>query len=370
MPSVESAYKMPTSNARRLAAEGLPSYGSLFSLGRNATKTCSGEVAAQSAFNPDDPERLQGREDGSSPSKLKALIFNMQKFSLNDGPGIRTVVFFKGCPLRCRWCSNPESQLRKPQIQWEPRSCIHCHHCEELCPRSAISFIETSGKERIRIDEGRCNACGRCVIECPKGALSCRGVWRSVDDVLQFVAQDKVFYEESGGGLTLSGGEPLLWPEFCCALLGAASAQGIDSCIETTAYADPQVFRRVASCLDHMFIDMKQANSSYHRAATGVSNELIKANTSWAISSGKDVTLRLPVIPGFNDSREDAEAFCGYLKDVGATRVQILPFHQYGEAKYEELGYDYELAGMRSLHAEDLSDFQRIFIEHKLDAYF
>ena len=295
-----------------------------------------------------------------------ARVFNIQKFSLNDGPGIRTVVFLKGCPLRCRWCANPESQLRRPQIQWERRSCRHCGRCAAVCPKGAVALVEGG----IRIDPERCDACGLCLDGCPGHALNRAGMRRTVADVLDVCLQDDPFYQQSGGGVTLSGGEPLVWPEFCVALLGRLRDRGIDTCIETTALAAPQTFDRVAALLDHMLIDMKHWDPARHKAGTGVGDGLILANTSRAIAAGRDVLVRIPVIPGFNDSPEDARGFCRRLREVGASRVQLLPFHQFGESKYETLEYDYDYAGVPSLSEAALEGYRQVFLGEDIDAFF
>lgn len=295
-----------------------------------------------------------------------ARVFNIQKFSLNDGPGIRTVVFLKGCPLRCRWCANPESQLRRPQIQWERRSCRQCGRCAAVCPRGAVALTA----DGIRIDPERCDACGDCLGGCPGHALNRAGMRRTVADVLAVCMQDEPFYQQSGGGVTLSGGEPLVWPGFCVALLSRLRDQGVDTCAETTAFASEKTFDEVTALLDHVLVDMKHWDPARHEAGTGVGDERILANTARAIAAGKDVLVRIPVIPGFNDSPGDARGFCGRLRDVGASRVQLLPFHQFGESKYETLEYDYDYAGVRSLSEAALEGYRQVFLGEGIDAFF
>lgn len=245
---------------------------------------------------------------------LEAHICNIQKFSLHDGPGIRTVVFFKGCPLRCAWCANPESQEK------------------------ALASLPAA--------EG----------------FSLGGERKTLAQVLAACLQDKPFYEESGGGVTLSGGEPLLWPEFALALLQALHGEGIHTALETTGFADPAVFQEVTNETDLLLFDMKHWDAARHKQGTGVDNSLPLANMKWAIAAGKEVLPRIPVIPGYNDSLEDAAGFCRRLAEVGAKRAQLLPFHQFGEKKYSLLGRDYAYAGVPALHQEELEPFRQEFL--------
>ena len=232
----------------------------------------------------------------------KALVFNIQKFSLNDGDGIRTVVFFKGCPLRCRWCSNPESQA-----------------------------AENTG-----------------ILD---------GEWKSIREIVSICLQDRDFYEESGGGVTLSGGEATLQSEACLALLKALKAEEIHTALETTGFCRKEVFDEIISYADLLLFDIKHYDEKKHLEGTGVSNFLCFENMKRAIRSGKRVIPRLPVIPGFNNSPADADGFCAKLKEAGAKEVQLLPFHQFGESKYEKLGKEYHYKDVPALHPEDLKDF-------------
>lgn len=297
---------------------------------------------------------------------LLGLIFNIQKFSVNDGPGIRTTVFIKGCPLRCRWCANPESQLPRIQILQDRKKCLNCHHCLEICPKQAISLAGT----QLKWNPLTCTGCLQCVSECPQQALSHTGEWKSVEEVLHLCLQDRDFYEESRGGVTLSGGEVLSSPNFAIALLTALQQQGIHTAIETSGYAAESVFRAVIAHTDLLLFDMKHWQPAHHKAGTGVSNKRPLSNMRLAIASGKDVLPRIPVIPGYNDQLNDAAGFVQQLKDVGASRVQLLPFHQFGQNKYQQLGQDYTYTDIPALHREELIPFQQIFISHGIDAFF
>jgi len=297
---------------------------------------------------------------------MKALIYNIQKFSLNDGPGIRTVIFFKGCPLRCEWCSNPESQSTKIEILWNKEKCISCATCEKVCPQKAILF--SSGNVFIR--KNLCDACGICVKNCPGQALSSAGAWKTVEEVLQICRQDLPFYEESGGGITLSGGEPLLFPDYAIALLSVMRAEGVHTAMETSGFAPLDIFESVAAHLDLVLFDMKHWDENMHIQGTGVSNQLILENLKWIVDSDVKVIPRIPVIPGYNDSKDDAEGFSKQLLEVGLSEVQLLPFHRFGDKKYESLGLDYLYSDIPPLHAERLGGYQKIFLKNRINAFF
>ena len=293
-------------------------------------------------------------------------VFNIQKFSVNDGPGIRTVVFFKGCPLRCRWCANPESQKVVPQVLWDPRKCGHCRHCVESCSHGEIS--ERDGA--IVVDETRCADLDEIVRLCPHHALYREGEYRTIEDILQVVLQDEMFYEESGGGITLSGGEILAQPAFAADLLKAAREKGLHTCIETTGYGDEQAFLQILEYTDHVLIDFKQADPEKHRLGTGVANEKILRNIKHVIASGKPYVIRIPVIPFFNAALEDAREMAAQLKKMQAEKVQLLPFHQFGENKYTSLHQDYAYADVPALHEEELRDYLQVFADAGLDVFF
>lgn len=302
----------------------------------------------------------------SANENKSGIVFNIQKFSVNDGPGIRTVIFFKGCPLRCSWCANPESQLAKPQILWNSQKCIHCHHCLDICPNAAVSLNEND----IFFNPHKCSNCQRCVSDCPQNALETDGYSITVKKVMDIVMQDLVFYEESGGGITLSGGEILSQPDFAIELLLAAKQQNLHTCCETTGFAKPELFRKVMEHVDYILFDVKHWCEKIHQLGTGVSNELPLANLKYAIDAGKEVLPRIPVIPGFNNSSEDAIKLAQTLHLAGAARCQLLPFHQFGENKYHLLNYSYKYENVPSLHREDLQEYLQIFRNMDIDAFF
>jgi pyruvate formate lyase activating enzyme len=271
---------------------------------------------------------------------MKGLIFNIQKFSLNDGPGIRTVVFLKGCPLRCAWCSNPESQNSSMEIIRDSQKCTRCLKCLQICPESSISK-DFSGS----VADSRCSYCGKCVEECPTGALSIQGKYSDTDEIIKTVLQDLPFYEESSGGVTLSGGEVLFQPQFSIDLLKKLKLQGIDTAIETSGYASSSVFEEIADLCDHILFDMKHWDMVRHFEGTGVSNSTIISNMRNSVQKGRDLLIRIPVIPQYNSDLHDAEMFSHRLVEYGIDKVQLLPFHQFGENKYILSGKNYKYRG-------------------------
>lgn len=297
----------------------------------------------------------------------KGLVFNIQKFSIHDGPGVRTTVFLKGCPLRCKWCANPESQSSKVQMMYDGEKCQHCLSCVKACPENAVSMAEDG---KIRIDHKKCTGCLECEKVCPGRALSHEGDWKSVKEVFDVCMQDEIFYEDSGGGVTISGGEGMVQPEFVISLVDMLKEKGIHTAIETTGSVASEVFKKVAPKFDLLLFDVKHYDSEKHRAGTAVGNELIVENLRWAHSQGIEILPRLPVIPGFNDSLEDAAGIAELLKDIGLNRIQLLPFHQMGERKYEFLGREYELKDVQMLHREDLIECREKFIKAGIECFF
>lgn len=298
---------------------------------------------------------------------IKGVVFNIQKFSIHDGPGIRTTVFLKGCPLRCKWCANPESQRMETEYLYDVKKCVGCGYCVAACPQKALSFDAHAG--RIRKDHDRCIHCGKCTKACLYGAWKAEGRESAVDEIVKACLEDQPFYEESGGGVTISGGEGMMQPEFLGELLDALKEKGIHTAIETTGVVSPEIFQSLAAKLDLLLFDLKHPDDSMHRKGTGVSNSQILENLRWARQNNHEILCRIPVIPGFNDSREDALGFAKILKENGLDRVQLLCFHQMGERKYEMLERDYAYKDTQALRKEDLSDYIQVFKEEGIDAF-
>lgn len=289
--------------------------------------------------------------------QTKGIVFNYQHYSVHDGPGIRTIVFFKGCPLRCRWCANPESLSRRPTLAFNRKNCIGCRACEEACPTGAITFEEEDGSmvhKYPQIDRELCNNCGECCKVCYPEALTMEGTETTVAEALQEVLKDEVFYKQSGGGITLSGGECMYQPKFAYALLKAAKEQGLDTAIETTGAYKWEDLQRMIPVVDTFLFDCKHYDATQHRIGTGADNSLILENLGRLLATEANVIVRIPIIPGFNDSIQDASNFGRLLNELGAKTVHLLPFHQFGEAKYEMVGKNYAYTGVKNLHDEDL----------------
>lgn len=297
---------------------------------------------------------------------IRACIFNIQKYSIHDGPGIRTVVFFKGCPLRCLWCCNPESQNSTAQIIWDKSKCVKCLHCIDNCEHNSI-FLDNN---RIIINANKCTSCLSCVKSCPTKALKLEGGFLTLSEVLKSVLKDELFYEESNGGVTLSGGEVLQQPIFATELLKLLKGKHIHTAIETSGYTSNEIFSKFIKNVDLLLFDMKHYNREKHFQATNVYNDIIIENLRIAINQGKDIIIRIPVIPTFNSSLDDAKDFCKLLKSVGATKVNLLPFHQFGEKKYELLNKEYKFKHVKQLHEEDLLEYKNIFIKNGFDCYY
>jgi len=273
-------------------------------------------------------------ESARDQDAVRGLVFNIQRFSVHDGPGIRTTVFMKGCPLSCYWCSNPESQAFGPQLMVRDIVCTGCGACAAICPRGAIRI---SAKGVREIDWERCDQCLLCVDACTYNALNRCGEYRGVREALGEVLRDRPFYKNSGGGVTISGGEPLLQSEFVVRLLRACKEEGLHTAIDTTGYAPWQKIREAVSCADLMLWDVKHLDSREHEKTTGVGNRLILENLERAAEFTR-IWLRVPLIAGFNDSVEHIGSVVALARKIGAEKVSLLPYHEGGRSKNEQMG--------------------------------
>lgn len=287
------------------------------------------------------------------PGKVEGVVFNIQRYSTQDGPGIRTVVFLKGCPLRCAWCSNPESQEARPQLLYFRSNCRLCRRCVTVCPAQAL----TGEADGIVLDRERCRACGRCASQCVSGGLRFTGYYTTVEEVMAEVAQDLAFYRESGGGLTLSGGEPTRQPEFACELLKWAHRRlGVDTVIETCGLQETEAFLAVLEHTDLVYFDLKHMRDDMHRRFTGAGNALILHNAQVALGSGKKVVFHLPIIPGWNDDEANILATARFIRENGGSELELLPYHALGAAKHRALGRTYELEAVKPPSAERMRE--------------
>ena len=264
----------------------------------------------------------------------QGIIFDISRACLNDGPGIRTTVFLKGCPLKCAWCHNPESQNIKPEILYSQSKCINCGRCIEVCPNNCHSINDIHAFTR-----NLCIGCGECTKACVAGALRLAGRYCTVDEVMHEVIRDKAYYEDSGGGLTVSGGEPMMQIDFLERLLKAARQEEINTCIETCGYAPKDAFARIATLTDCFLFDWKESNAEKHQCFTGVSNALIRENLEFLDSVGANIILRLPLIPGYNDTTEHLHGIRNVIQRFHSIqKVEVLPYHPLGVSKEVELG--------------------------------
>lgn len=279
-------------------------------------------------------------------------VFDIQRFSTHDGPGIRTVIFLKGCPLKCRWCSNPESQGTQIDILFSEKKCIGCRKCEQACPNNimvGMQGIDTS-----------CIFCGRCVSACPAQALEIKGKSMSVEEILEEAGRDNSFYQNSDGGITISGGEPLMQFAFLESLIDAAKRDGHHIALETTGFAPWEIAEKIFQKTDLILYDVKHMDSLLHREYTGVPNEQILENLYQTAKNDYPLVMRIPLIKGFNATRENIEATARMAAEHEIGRVDLLPYHTFGENKYMQLRREYTFGGDKPSPAE-IDEFVDIF---------
>ena len=282
------------------------------------------------------------------------LISTVQKYSTKDGPGIRSTVFFKGCPLGCLWCSNPELIRSRPDLLYKREKCARCGTCIEACPRGALSFGEDGF---IVVDHALCDGCGDCVNACPNGALELIGKLVTVDELTKDLLKDHVFYQTSGGGVTFSGGEPLWQSGFVAQVARRMKEEGIHTVLDTAGDVGWCHFEEVLDFIDLVLFDIKLAGREPHRQFTGRENDLLLANVQLLSQRGVPMHIRLVMIPGVNDSKAEIRArmeIVGSLKSV--EQVDILPYHRYGAGKYARLGLEYPLIGLEEQTKEQVAN--------------
>lgn len=271
------------------------------------------------------------------------FVFDIQRFAVHDGDGIRTLVFLKGCPLSCTWCQNPESMSREPELWTIDHRCIRCRACIDNCAADALS-----GTDGIVIDRNTCTLCGKCVATCYAGAMNVVGRYLTVDELFDAIDRDRPFYETSGGGVTFSGGEPTLQPEFLQAMLIKCKEQGLSTAIETCGLASWDTLSGLLEYLDLVMIDIKHMDPAEHKKYTGASNEPILNNIRNMDTAGTRMRIRMPLIPGINDSDANVRATAAFLSTLHhMERFDLLPYHRLGEPKWEQLNQPYPLHGIK-----------------------
>ncbi|MFX1512503.1 MAG: glycyl-radical enzyme activating protein [Promethearchaeota archaeon] len=263
----------------------------------------------------------------------KGLVFDIQRYSIHDGPGIRTIVFFKGCPLRCIWCQNPESLHRREEIGFNQIKCIDCGECEQICPTGAIKR-----EEEFIIDHMSCILCGKCVDNCFAEALVIFGKEMTVEEILEVVEKDRPFYERTNGGVTLSGGEPTIQIAFVHELLKESKRRGLSPVIETCGYFEWENFEPVLEYVDWILFDLKIMDREEHEKYCGVPNVKILKNAKKVAKYFDGIIFRIPVIPGITDKNKNIQEICQFLKEMGIQKVQLIPYHKLGHDKYRILG--------------------------------
>lgn len=285
----------------------------------------------------------------------EGILFDIRKYSIHDGPGIRTAVFFKGCPLRCAWCHNPESQSFQPELILRPNRCIACEACVEACSNGAIEILPhprplpPRGRGVVVTDRAKCQACGACADVCYAEGRQMVGQTYSLDAVLAEIEGDRVFYEQSGGGVTFTGGEPMSQRLFLLALLRACKALDLHTALDTSGYCSWEALDEVRPFVDLFLYDLKLMDDDRHRQYTAVPNTLILENLRKLAEAGHAIRVRIPVIPGVNDDEENLRASGEFLAGLpNLQRVDILAYHSSAEAKYQNLGTEYTLPGLKS----------------------
>lgn len=274
----------------------------------------------------------------------KGFIFDIQKFSIHDGEGIRTLVFMKGCPLNCIWCSNPESQFRGVTIMDVRGNCIECRKCVAKCPLGAID------SETMEIDRAICDGCGKCCHTCYANAKKIVGQWVAIEDVMKIIEKDRLFYRNSGGGVTIGGGEPLIQISFVKNVLRRCLQTNIHTAIETCGYGEWEKIKEVFLLVDQVMYDIKHMDNQKHRELTGVGNELILKNAEALANMGKDITFRIPLISGYNDSERNIQMTGAFIRKISRNnqniKVEILPLHHLGADKYGWIGQSYRMVDL------------------------
>jgi pyruvate formate lyase activating enzyme len=302
--------------------------------------------------------RLLSCSEESSSTPLEGWVYDIERFAIHDGPGIRTILFLKGCPLRCLWCSSPQTQASRPELLYLEARCKRCGHCVEMCSKGVIALSEIGAPSIAR---KRCDGCGQCAIACPEKALKLVGRYLAVDEVMAVITRDTPYYRRSGGGVTLSGGEPTMQPEFSKTILRRCKNIYIHTAMETCGYMRWETLNDLLEYLDLLYLDIKHMDDSVHKRMTGVSNRVILQNAKKASALCKMI-VRIPVVPGLNDSDENIRDTAEFARGLGKNlqRIELLPYHGLGVETYRQLGRVYSLKDVRPLDDGGIERLTRI----------
>jgi glycyl-radical enzyme activating protein len=306
-------------------------------------------------------------ESAGERTELTGLVSDFQRFSINDGPGIRTIVFLKGCPLHCVWCSNPETVSSRPEIMFIPHNCIGCGRCLKECPHNSIHVLEEGEKQ---VDREKCvlPECGKCQRICNANAINISGRYLTVLEVMAVLERDREFYERTGGGVTFSGGEPFAQPQFLRELARTAKARNLHTAVETCGFVTWETIRSVLDFMDLVLYDIKHMDPERHIRGTGVPNELILENMKRINSAGISIRARLPLIPGYNDSVENIRATAAFIAGLSNLEaLDILPYHRMGEPKWGQLDRSYALHGLAPHTKKQLDKLVAIAQEYGIE---
>ena len=296
---------------------------------------------------------------------MEGNIFNIQKYCIHDGPGIRTTVFFKGCNLRCFWCHNPESLRIEPQLQLFLDKCIGCGKCFAVCPTGAHRMMGTNHEFLQEL----CNGCGKCADVCYVEALVLRGRSVSVKEVIDEVEKDRPYYETSGGGVTFSGGEPLIQKDFLLCLLRECKAAGLHTAVDTAGNVPKETIEAAMPFVDLWLYDIKMLDEAKHREATGAGNSRILENIKMLAALDKEIIVRVTVVPGVNDNQAEMESIAGFISGLKTVKhVELLPFHRMAGGKYQSLGMEYRAEGLEPPASESLQAYAEIFKQLGINA--
>ena len=287
---------------------------------------------------------------------MHGIIFDIKRYAIHDGPGIRTTVFFKGCPLTCPWCHNPEGIDPSPKVVYRKSKCIGCLECVDACPEKALS----AGPDGVRTDEALCNLCGTGVNVCPAGARERVGKTETVASLMAVIRKDVPFFDTSGGGVTFSGGEPLMQAEFLLEVLKTCGKEDIHRALDTTGYTDPDILKKVARHTDLFLFDLKFIDPEKHRHYTGVSNEQILKNLETLVQNDSRVIIRIPLIPGINDDDDNINSTVTLLDHLPQIEsVHILPYHGFQKSKYDTFAMNYKARDVNPPSLERVEEIRK-----------